>query len=108
MKILIVLNSIQRPKLSNFFVKPRIELKGPEREKPIFLKNVLHSFIWFSFVGLDKLILNIYRAGLGLKLSGWEATDDQSTSVRDKKARRSNKYFQNILAHSGSIFFLFF
>jgi hypothetical protein len=59
-------------------------VKGPNRAKLTFFKNVQTSLIWFSFEEIDNFI-SIY-AGLGQKLSGWGAMNGQSTSIRKNKS----------------------
>jgi hypothetical protein len=73
--------------------------------KPIF-KKALHPLIWSSFEELDKLYLKIY-AGLGetVQLGSYDLPKYLDSK---KKARGSKKYFRNISAYPGSIFFLFF
>jgi hypothetical protein len=80
--------------------------KGPERAKPTFFKNVLHSYIWSSFVEIDKLYLNLCRTRSETVRLG--SYDRPKYLDPRKNACGSKKYFGNILAHSGSILFLCF
>jgi hypothetical protein len=86
--------------LFSHFIAETFLKTGPGVEKNDFFKNVLQSYIWSSFVELDKLYPNVCRIrSETVRLRSYDRPRSEQKRLRIKK------YFGDILAHPGSIFF---